>query len=82
MFTGHVHLKLAFTSNIFMDTHWNWSFSRGVDKFFKTLARLASSSEFSLAKSENNSPKIICKTSHQISAVNFVLGLLKSEDEE
>jgi hypothetical protein len=29
---------------------------RGVDKFFKTLAKLASSSEFSLAKSENNWP--------------------------
>jgi hypothetical protein len=31
---------------------------RGVDKFFKTLAKLASSSVFSLAKSENNWPKI------------------------
>jgi hypothetical protein len=27
---------------------------RGVDKFFKTLAKLASSSVFSLAKSESN----------------------------
>jgi hypothetical protein len=26
----------------------------GVDKFFKTLAKLASSSEYLLAKSENN----------------------------
>jgi hypothetical protein len=31
---------------------------RGVDKFFKTLAKLARSSQFSLAKSENNWPKI------------------------
>jgi hypothetical protein len=31
---------------------------KGVDKFFKTLAKLASSSEFSLTKSENNRPKI------------------------
>jgi hypothetical protein len=31
---------------------------RGVGKFFKTLAKLASSSIFSLAKSENNWPKI------------------------
>jgi hypothetical protein len=31
---------------------------RGVDKFFKTLAKLASSSVFLLAKSENNWPKI------------------------
>jgi hypothetical protein len=30
----------------------------GVDKFFKTLAKLASSEEFSLAKSENNWPNI------------------------
>jgi hypothetical protein len=29
--------------------------NRGVDKFFNTLARLASSEEFSLAKSENSS---------------------------
>jgi hypothetical protein len=29
---------------------------RGVDKFFKTLVNLASSSEFSLTKSENNWP--------------------------
>jgi hypothetical protein len=29
-----------------------------VDKFFKTLAKLASSSVFSLAKSENNWPKL------------------------
>jgi hypothetical protein len=29
-----------------------------VDKFFKTLAKLASSSVFSLAKSENHWPKI------------------------
>jgi hypothetical protein len=31
---------------------------KGVDKFFKTLAKLESSSVFSLAKSENNWPKI------------------------
>jgi hypothetical protein len=31
---------------------------RGVDKFFKTLAKLVSSSVFILAKSENNWPKI------------------------
>jgi hypothetical protein len=31
---------------------------RGVDKFFKTLAKLASSSEFLLTRSENNWPKI------------------------
>jgi hypothetical protein len=31
---------------------------RGVDKFFKTLAKLAISSEFSLSKSENDWPKI------------------------
>jgi hypothetical protein len=31
---------------------------RGVDKFFKTLAKLASSLDFSLAKSENNWSKI------------------------
>jgi hypothetical protein len=31
---------------------------RGVDKFFKALAKLASSLVFSLAKSENNRPKI------------------------
>jgi hypothetical protein len=30
-----------------------------VDKFFKTLAKLASSSVFSLTKSENNWPKIL-----------------------
>jgi hypothetical protein len=33
----------------------NLAVTRGVDKFFKTLATLASSNEFSLAKSENNS---------------------------
>jgi hypothetical protein len=32
--------------------------SRGVNKFFKTLAKVASISEFSLAKSENNWPNI------------------------
>jgi hypothetical protein len=31
---------------------------RGEDKFFKTLAKLASSVVFSLAKSENNWPQI------------------------
>jgi hypothetical protein len=31
---------------------------QGVDKFFKTLASLASSSEFPNAKSENNWPKL------------------------
>jgi hypothetical protein len=31
---------------------------RGVNKFLKTFATLASSSVFSLAKSENNWPKI------------------------
>jgi hypothetical protein len=31
---------------------------RGVDKFFKTIAKLASSSEILLAKSGNNWPKI------------------------
>jgi hypothetical protein len=31
---------------------------RGADKYFKTLAKLASTSIFSLAKSENNWPKI------------------------
>jgi hypothetical protein len=31
---------------------------RGVDKFFKTLAKLASGSIFPLAKSENKWPKI------------------------
>jgi hypothetical protein len=30
----------------------------GVDKFFKTLAKLVSRSAFLLAKSENNWPKI------------------------
>jgi hypothetical protein len=33
--------------------------ARGVDKVFKTLAKLASSSELLLAKSENNWPKNI-----------------------
>jgi hypothetical protein len=32
--------------------------ARGVDKVFKTLAKLVSSSVFFLAKSENNWPKI------------------------
>jgi hypothetical protein len=32
--------------------------TKGVNKFFKTLAKLASSLVFSLAKSENNWPKI------------------------
>jgi hypothetical protein len=32
--------------------------SRGVDKVFKTLAKLASRPVFSLAKSKNNWPKI------------------------
>jgi hypothetical protein len=32
-------------------------YSRGVDKFFKTLAKLASSPALSLAKTENNWPK-------------------------
>jgi hypothetical protein len=32
--------------------------ARGVSMFFKTLAKLASSSVFSLAKPENNWPKI------------------------
>jgi hypothetical protein len=32
--------------------------SRGADKFFKTLAKLVSRSAFSLAKTENNWPKI------------------------
>jgi hypothetical protein len=32
-------------------------YTRGVDKFFKTLAKVASRSEYLLAKSENN-----CKT--------------------
>jgi hypothetical protein len=31
-------------------------YTRGVDKVFKTSSKLASSSEFSLAKSENNWP--------------------------
>jgi hypothetical protein len=31
--------------------------NRGVDKFFKTLAKLASNSVFLLVKSENNWPK-------------------------
>jgi hypothetical protein len=31
---------------------------RGVDKVFKTLAKLASSSEYLLAKSENNWPNM------------------------
>jgi hypothetical protein len=34
------------------------TYIRGVDKFFKTLAKLATSSVFSLAKSENNWPKL------------------------
>jgi hypothetical protein len=36
--------------------------TRGVDKFFKTLARLASSSEFLLAKLENNWQKFLNKS--------------------
>jgi hypothetical protein len=35
-----------------------YALGRGLDKFFKTLAKLASSSVFSLTKSENNWPKI------------------------
>jgi hypothetical protein len=35
---------------------------RGVDKFFKTLAKLASSSAFSLAKSENKWPHLYTKS--------------------
>jgi hypothetical protein len=34
-----------------------------VDKFSKTFAKLASSSEFSLAKSENNWPQIVQRVS-------------------
>jgi hypothetical protein len=39
---------------------------RGVDKCFKTLTRLASSSlDFSLAKSENNLPKMVKSSLHR-----------------
>jgi hypothetical protein len=34
------------------------TYIRGVNKFFKKLAKLARSSIFSLAKSENNWPKL------------------------
>jgi hypothetical protein len=58
----------------------------GVISFFKTLAKVASSSEFSLAKSENNWPKIqkgsvggkkIILTRR---AIRFVFSLAKSEN--
>jgi hypothetical protein len=41
-------------THVHVDRYRRW----GVDTFFKTLAKLASGKEFSLAKSENNWPHL------------------------
>jgi hypothetical protein len=50
-------LKLGVVSLHVYVLHIYVAAHRGVNKFFKTLAKLASSLVFSLAKSENNWPK-------------------------
>jgi hypothetical protein len=53
-----LHTTLLFNFEGFMRKK---RYSMGVNKFFKTLATLASRSGFSLAKSENNWQKIYRK---------------------
>jgi hypothetical protein len=51
---------LSFVSEfVFLDIASLPPFTRGVHKFFKTLAKLGSSSELLLAKSGNNWPKML-----------------------
>jgi hypothetical protein len=49
------------TRTFYQAVRENYMYSRGGDKFFKTLAKLASSSVFSLANSENNWLKNIAR---------------------